>query len=485
MSAIPRSCGGLDDTVSTSELAEDRYRFNSWAAAVNLNIHDNIHLPQELLGLRDIMLMFPTWLRTDEDNVRTLNAYSYPESDALMNELRAEISDSSNLRFEDNDTNSNLHLAMPVILETCGHLRMLCADHLRFHYTEADFRWPINHLMQFVWKSSNKDLMKVFLERVLALPSTVGADFPSLCSTTIADSVTCISLGLEPLAAISYDTRSIYSCFPTATSVLLLPHCIIDVKTPEIDEVVSDRQVLFGMVSALYQRRALGFPQQFVFGISHGSGSFVYVYAARWENVGVGRLTERSPQPSGPSVHPIGALQGPADIDTQELDASEEIRKYFLGGFDLRRAYYAVRFYLLMRATMSLAKDYKDAISQTKLRNTSHGWAAPIPTPAPEWPNDEAPASRSASNNIEMASYASGSAPSGSVLPVEYDSRDAFSSDDNSAAGLGSGDEIPAGLGSGSGLNHGDLEKFVETDPVRKCEDWVCSHQDMESPSAL
>ncbi|KAG9085947.1 hypothetical protein FRC06_003351 [Ceratobasidium sp. 370] len=59
-----------------------------------------------------------------------------------------------------------------------------------------------------------------------------------------------------------------------------LVHWVIEYKTLAIEDV--KRQVLYGMTSGLYQRRALGRLDDFVFGTAH-AGSGLVVYAARWE----------------------------------------------------------------------------------------------------------------------------------------------------------------------------------------------------------
>ncbi|KAF8603567.1 hypothetical protein BDV93DRAFT_523323 [Ceratobasidium sp. AG-I] len=364
-------------TISASELARDKSRFELWAVAVNLNLHEK-GLPKELRDLEETSLIFPTWLKADE------NTRSFPGFETLITELREATSGAPDLKYQDNDTNSDLHRALPSILETCHHLRMLCEDQYGLHYNEADFRWSIDHLMHFVWKFLGKGMMKIFLERVLALPTASGVPFS--CATSTADSVTCINLGMKPLEAITYDIKCIYSCSPGPTNSLLLPHCIIQFKAPGIAGNVPERQVLFGMVSALHQRRALGFSEQFVFGISHEEASTVHVYAARWEHLRADPQAERSLQPSGPLNPSADASQHPVNNkNTQSLNARQEIRKYLFTSFDLRKPDEAVRFSLLMGATMSLAKNYKDAISlrSVGLLLCRHALGRPIATHKP------------------------------------------------------------------------------------------------------
>lgn len=57
---------------------------------------------------------------------------------------------------------------------------------------------------------------------------------------------------------------------------------------------------------------------------------------------------------------------------------------YMLGAFDLRDPFHAAGFYLVMRATRSLAEGYKEEIIQRGLRDaTRNSWAALVPEPTP------------------------------------------------------------------------------------------------------
>lgn len=166
------------------------------------------------------------------------------------------------------------------------------------------------------------------LEQSLVLPNTKNA-VPFLCSTT-ADSVSCIDVEPEVFASIpgEYTTRLIYSSFPNPTTVVFLPHVLAEFKAPGILVDASNRQVLLGMVSALYQRRALGFPRQFVFGISHERGHTVNVFAARWENTGADNQINCSLDTGGLADSPTEPSQQPANEDTQETYFSEHVNQY-------------------------------------------------------------------------------------------------------------------------------------------------------------
>lgn len=60
-------------------------------------------------------------------------------------------------------------------------------------------------------------------------------------------------------------------------------HCVTD-----YNKSGSQSRVLMGIVSGLYQRRALGMKDQFVFGVSQNLGNFLRVVAATWQGEMVG-----------------------------------------------------------------------------------------------------------------------------------------------------------------------------------------------------
>lgn len=167
-------------------------------------------------------------------------------------------------------------------------------------------------------------------------PLLYQTPFPFLCSTTTADSLACIHVGHKIFSMTCASLLHIYSCFPKPTTSLVLPHCIVDFQGPGIPLALSDHQVQLGMVSALYQRRALGFPHQFVFGIFYLYGYYVNVYAARWEPAAKpGTNTEAEHRPAR-STQKAGELPDPpTDVprqstnrDTQEPSVSTKVILY-------------------------------------------------------------------------------------------------------------------------------------------------------------
>ncbi|KAG8738514.1 hypothetical protein FRC10_006773 [Ceratobasidium sp. 414] len=100
------------------------------------------------------------------------------------------------------------------------------------------------------------------------------------------------------------------------------------------------------MVSALYQRRALHHPEHFVFGICHTHDTRVDVIAATWKAI---------EPPTGNQN--AGATGDSANASTSKVTL--EIESYFLAQLDLARPIDLVRLYLIVLATIPLAKDYR------------------------------------------------------------------------------------------------------------------------------
>jgi hypothetical protein len=99
------------------------------------------------------------------------------------------------------------------------------------------------------------------------LPNTLNTDLSFLCSSITSDSVASIDVGPTILAA-PPDIQASYSRFSQQESFtsLLLPHWMIQFKSQTNTGLESLRLIQIALVPALYQRRAIGYPDHFVFG---------------------------------------------------------------------------------------------------------------------------------------------------------------------------------------------------------------------------
>ncbi|KAF8594588.1 hypothetical protein BDV93DRAFT_160708 [Ceratobasidium sp. AG-I] len=121
---------------------------------------------------------------------------------------------------------------------------------------------------------------------------------------------------------LSPEEREHYSCIarPSPPDGLLVLHMVNEYKR----DTLGANHVLMGLAAGLYQRRALGFEDHFVFGTIHLEKIRLKVVAAAWEN--------------------------------------GKIVVYQLKVFDMRDTISMVQYYLLVRAINAIAREYCDAI---------------------------------------------------------------------------------------------------------------------------
>ncbi|KDN39272.1 hypothetical protein RSAG8_08907, partial [Rhizoctonia solani AG-8 WAC10335] len=85
--------------------------------------------------------------------------------------------------------------------------------------------------------------------------------------------------------ALPMGSKAALSCFPRTGSIdpeyRYALHWVTEFNG-DYDEPLSKSQIVEGLVSALYQRRAFGFPNHFVFGTAHHSRTVLEVLAATW-----------------------------------------------------------------------------------------------------------------------------------------------------------------------------------------------------------
>jgi hypothetical protein len=117
------------------------------------------------------------------------------------------------------------------------------------------------------------------------LPDTRRTDLPFLCSSVTPDSVVCFDVGTtgvmtggDPITLGSYCCLSLQSFLAS----LAVPHWMTEFKRQEKAGLAALRQLQIALVPVLYQRRALGYPDHFVFGTWPVAEFVVQVIAATW-----------------------------------------------------------------------------------------------------------------------------------------------------------------------------------------------------------
>ncbi|CAE6475324.1 unnamed protein product [Rhizoctonia solani] len=153
--------------------------------------------------------------------------------------------------------------------------------------------------------------------------------------------------------------------------------------TPEL-------QVAEGLVSALYQRRAYGFPDHFVFGSAHYNRTVIEVIAATWvrsdEPAGPGarsqeakttsavpaedqktnppgNLLQESDTTNGPPKAGEEAIVANTSVKIEDVKKYNKIVMYSIAMYDMAAAADMLQLYLLMRHTLTLARQYKDEMA--------------------------------------------------------------------------------------------------------------------------
>ncbi|KAG8726029.1 hypothetical protein FRC11_000983, partial [Ceratobasidium sp. 423] len=143
---------------------------------------------------------------------------------------------------------------------------------------EADWRHSMDTLGTLIWDIQSSGLI-YRLERQLQMPGPFSSTKPDACTFIVMTADT------DPPALIEGDIQPALSCLATTVGSPPEPgyilHWVTEFK-PHHDEKPSKCQVVQGLVSALYQRRALGFPKHFVFGTAHHSRTVLEVLAATW-----------------------------------------------------------------------------------------------------------------------------------------------------------------------------------------------------------
>ncbi|KDN36855.1 hypothetical protein RSAG8_10553, partial [Rhizoctonia solani AG-8 WAC10335] len=184
------------------------------------------------------------------------------------------------------------------------------------------------------------------------------------------------------------------SCFPRIGPVAVdcgyVPHWVTEFKRHH-SEQASNRQVVQGLVSTLYPRRVLGFPNHLVFGTARHTRTVLEVLAATWvpsdEPVGPGAYSGqetntksavpsvgRVDDPSGNSSRGSNAAGGETGIGKTAVDVNtnltiEDIKKfnkivvYTIATYSMSAIEDLLELYVLMRHTRTLAQEYKREIT--------------------------------------------------------------------------------------------------------------------------
>ncbi|KEP49707.1 hypothetical protein V565_094670 [Rhizoctonia solani 123E] len=353
----------------------------------------------EAKKLRELVMKsftVPEWL-ADIESPEWASYYKY------MRRLRGNASGLSRVVSTDRynkvqgneDLSLDVHESLPFILHIGSHTNVLKARHSEFEPMEADRRHSVDTLGTLVWDLQSNGLVIYCAERKLAIPypreqtkqakgGRPGEVQPDACAF----------IPMPDIPLIPQDQRAALSCFPMIESThpdyKYALHWVTEFKRDN-DHHASKCQVVEGLVSALYQRRAFGCPNHFIFGTAHYSRT-LEVLAATWvpsdepTNPGASPQeadTKMAAPPQIPANDPLGNSLGNttsgapknsageevADVNTkltiEQIKKHNKIVVYSIGTYDMREPEDILQLYLLMRQTRALAQQYKNEIMQS------------------------------------------------------------------------------------------------------------------------
>ncbi|QRV75708.1 hypothetical protein RhiJN_03723 [Ceratobasidium sp. AG-Ba] len=401
-------------TDTASQVCMNQSKFLEWALRAScgplpdrkITKPDLDALPPQVREMLQESLRFPKWLKNPQSENYLQFQSIYPD---LMDEF---ITGDPSLFIDDEAPDDQV-----------------ISRELR---NETDLRHPIDRLINHVW-CTEAGLKNGFLSRMectLKLPKYASIQ------KCIADSVAFFYNTSRPKIMFTQPISMGLACTPGIPEYLEFVHWVTEFKGNNLDVVC--RQVCYGMVSSLWQRRALGRMEDLVFGTAHSLDTLV-VYVARWikeakvppkETAGeaeVVAVAEAAPPPPiknkpgskkktkedpGSSKvptpgEPIGT--GKAQSHSQSFPAEDSddtpstvpsgvtnnsegeymIKIQLVGTYSTRDPVAMTQYYLLMRASRKVATECCESLGQhhallkTVQELEQWDWSHPLYTPKP------------------------------------------------------------------------------------------------------
>ncbi|CAE7146244.1 unnamed protein product [Rhizoctonia solani] len=375
-------------------------------------------------GLKEVVeksYMVPAWL-ADRKSSKCTYFTEIESLREIADNLSMDISDPQYIKVKDNKSLSDdVAECLSFIFQIFRHTDGLESQNSSLVAMEADRRHPVDVLASLVWDIQSGGHVVYRTERLLQIP------YPSKRKNNLnvkPDGCAYIPIpgNITKMVVEPKDTPAL-SCFYTSESsppnCSYILHWVTEFKR-RAQAVTSRQQVVEGLVSALYQRRAFGFPNHFVFGTAHYNQNILEVLAATWvpsepanpgarptQEAGVESAAPAEGQanvPSGSASRAVvaeGGESGTAGGTENPSPTVEEIMKYnkivvyTIAKFSMTHLPSLLQLHLLMRHTRTLAEDYEADIkkhSQVLLRQLVrqakdiYRWAPPPPPP----PSDRA-----------------------------------------------------------------------------------------------
>ncbi|CAE7090647.1 unnamed protein product [Rhizoctonia solani] len=166
--------------------------------------------------------------------------------------------------------------AIGSILQTCRHNSIL-RDY-RNNPTEMDRRNTVDALLGHVCESDKNLVVQYSNEQELKLPQAKVGCYN--VTNTIVDGVMFVEVtAFKPYLA-NYEMRVAATALgPKTPKHLRVVHCVTGFKRSN-----GANQAIMGVVSGIYQKRILGVPGQFTFGVFQYQKSFLEIFAGIWRS---------------------------------------------------------------------------------------------------------------------------------------------------------------------------------------------------------
>ncbi|KDN37447.1 hypothetical protein RSAG8_10182, partial [Rhizoctonia solani AG-8 WAC10335] len=297
---------------------------------------------------------------------------------------------------DNEDLSFDVQESLGSILNIPRHATSLGSHFSNIEPVEADRRHPLDTLGSLVWDLQSNERVIYRTERKLAIPCLPEqADQTRQARREKMTEVQPDACAFIPMLGIPVavkEAKAALSCFPSTDSTIpdnrYILHWVTEYKRDH-NKLDSQRQVSEGLVSALYQRRAYGFPDHFVFGTAHYSRTIIQVLAATWvpsdepanpgappqdvktggaippedqENNPPGNSLQEGDMTSSPPKTVEEVTGANTSLTIKDIKKYNKIAMYSIALYNMKGAEEMLQFYLLMRHTLALAEQYKDEI---------------------------------------------------------------------------------------------------------------------------
>lgn len=380
---------------SASSICNQPERFENWAYEVSAQWPPLSGIPpgpvEEMVRNSRCV---PGWLWDKESSYFKLQSSL---SGQQMNEI-FDLPPEAVSAGEPHDTSAARDLALAlhhIFYLRKRHAQLEIESHHKDIHSESDFRQPLDRLASHMWCT------EVGPEQGYLFRSECTVKLPKTKIVPIANATVDSMLFLFNrndtytylITAIDPKIRQGLLCTVHEVQSLELVHWVLEYKKTE--GLAVQRQIYYGLVSSLWQRRALGRMGDFVFGLAQ-SKHHVTVYAARWEKGSLQnpRETDKSPvdltasldnlslstrkssQTPGQSLSGLSLSRSnqsnkrapkvkPSAANLQQEEKQYKIVVYEIASYQTTKLTSMIHLYLLMRESQNLAQQYQNEILRT------------------------------------------------------------------------------------------------------------------------